>query len=332
MRVLIFTEGGSQIGLGHITRCSSLYDELAERGIKVEFIINSDTGQFEIIKHKKYKIVNWLSKEFLTNYIKQSDYCIVDSYLASEDLYRVISNRAKKSLYIDDIGRIKYPEGIVVNPSLSTEAVKYQLKDTNCYLLGPKYIVLRSPFIQVKRERINQQIKEVLVTLGGSDIHNLTPRILKQLSSKKTEIIFNVVIGNAFENINEIKSFSRKNIKFYENATAEEMKSIMLRSDFAITAAGQTIYELISTQTPFIPIKVIENQHYNILALRALDLVDITLEYNDPLFNEKLICEVGNIMELSNRINLIKRYEKVIDGLGSKRIIDALISEGTYGE
>jgi spore coat polysaccharide biosynthesis predicted glycosyltransferase SpsG len=39
---------------------------------------------------------------------------------------------------------------------------------------------------------------------------------------------------------------------------------LMVKSDLAITAAGQTIYELLATQTPFIPIKVIENQENNV--------------------------------------------------------------------
>jgi UDP-2,4-diacetamido-2,4,6-trideoxy-beta-L-altropyranose hydrolase len=326
MRALIFTEGGSQIGLGHISRCSSLYDELEDRGINAEFIVYGDTEHFEIIKNKKYKVVNWLSKAFLKNYIKKSDYCIVDSYLAGEELYRVISSQSKKSLFIDDNGRINYPEGIVVNPSLSTKKVKCSNKGTNCYLLGPKYIILRKPFIQIKREHINSKIKEVLITLGGSDIHKLTPRILRQFSSQSTDIIFNVVMGNAFTNSEEMKSLSSKNINFYENATAEKMKSIMQRSDFAITAAGQTIYELISTQTPFIPIQVIENQHHNILALKELNLVENTLENSDPFFNEKLICEIKKMMELNTRNKLVEKYKEFIDGLGSKRIIDALIS------
>ncbi|GGM31918.1 hypothetical protein GCM10011351_17630 [Paraliobacillus quinghaiensis] len=326
MRALIFTEGGSQIGLGHISRCSSLYDELLDREIEVEFIINSDTSQIEIIKNKQYKVINWLSKEFLTNYIKQSDYCIVDSYLASQDLYLVISNQSKKSLFIDDNGRIEYPEGIVVNPSLSTEAVKYPINDTNCYLLGTKYIILRSPFIQVNRENINPQVKEVLITLGGSDIHNLTPSILNRLGNKNSEITFNVVIGSAFNNIEEIKSFSSKNINFYENVSAREMKSIMLRSDFAITAAGQTIYELLATQTPFIPIKVIDNQHYNLLALKECNLIETALEYNDTFFSEKLIFEFENLMKFSTRAEWVKKYKGVIDGLGSRRIIETLLS------
>ncbi|MCP8617532.1 UDP-2,4-diacetamido-2,4,6-trideoxy-beta-L-altropyranose hydrolase [Salirhabdus salicampi] len=326
MRALIFTEGGSQIGLGHISRCSSLYDELTNRGIEVEFIINSDTGKFEIIKDKQYKIVNWLSKEFLTNYIKQCDYCIVDSYLASYDIYRIISKRAAKTLFIDDNGRIDYPEGIVVNPSLSTQAVEYPINDTNCYLLGPKYVILRSPFTQVRRTHINPQVKEVLITLGGSDIHNLTPNILKNLAINNSEITFNVVIGNAFENIKEIKSIRSKNFNFYENATAAEMKSIMLKSDFAITAAGQTIYELLATQTPFIPIKVIDNQHHNILALKELNLIETALEYSDTFFSEKLIYKFENLKKFNNRIGLVEKYKEVIDGLGSKRIIETLLS------
>ncbi|WP_209121730.1 UDP-2,4-diacetamido-2,4,6-trideoxy-beta-L-altropyranose hydrolase [Alkalihalobacillus sp. BA299] len=329
MRALIFTEGGNQIGLGHISRCSSLYDELLARGIEVEFIINSESGQFDIIENKQYKVVNWLSKEYLTNYIKQSDYCIVDSYLASKEFYRIISECGRKSLFIDDNGRMEYPDSIVVNPSLSTEAVKYPINDTNCYLLGTKYIILRIPFIQVKREYIKSHVKEVLITLGGSDIHNLTLKILKQLQKNNSEVIFNVVIGKAFRNIEEIKSFSSKNINLYENATAEEMKSIMLKSDFAITAAGQTIYELLATQTPFIPIKVIDNQHHNILTLEELNLIKTALEYNDNFFIEKLIIEYENMMQFNTRLELVEKYKGVIDGLGSKRIIDTLLSGET---
>jgi UDP-2,4-diacetamido-2,4,6-trideoxy-beta-L-altropyranose hydrolase len=327
VRALIFTEGGSQIGLGHISRCSSLYDELADREIEVEFIINSDTSQIDIIKNKQYKVVNWLSKEFLTNYIKQSDYCIVDSYLASQDLYRVISNQSKKTLFIDDNGRIEYPEGIVVNPSLSTEAVKYPINDTNCYLLGPKYIILRSPFIQVNRESINPKVKEVLITLGGSDIHNLTPSILKRLSKNNTEITFNVVIGNGFNNIEEIKSLSLKNISFYENATASEMKTIMFKSDFAITAAGQTIYELLATQTPFIPIKIIENQNNNVAGLKEFNLVKNILDYKDLNFLQKIDDEFNKLLDIYKRTQAIHLYNNVIDGLGSRRLIDILVDE-----
>ncbi|MFZ3577520.1 UDP-2,4-diacetamido-2,4,6-trideoxy-beta-L-altropyranose hydrolase [Virgibacillus sp. DJP39] len=326
MRALIFTEGGSQIGLGHISRCSSLYDELEGRGLDVEFIIFGDSEDIGIIKNKKFKLINWLSIDFLNNYIKESDYCIVDSYLASEELYRVISNRAKKSLFIDDNGRIKYPKGIVVNPALSTEEVSYQENDTTCYLLGPEYIILRSPFIQVKRKTINSLVKNVLITLGGSDIHNLTPDILNQFSSRYQDVKFYVVIGNAFKNIDEIKTYSSNNITFYENATAEEMKKIMLKSDFAITAAGQTIYELLATQTPFIPIKIIENQSNNIAGLKKFNLVKTVLDFKDVDFLENMELEFQKLLNMDKRNEIVTLFADVIDGLGSKRLVDRMIA------
>lgn len=247
--------------------------------------------------------------------------------MASEDLYQVISNHARKSLFIDDVGRIEYPKGIVVNPSLSTEAVKYPISDINCYLLGPKYIILRNPFIQVKRVNINSQVKEVLITLGGSDIHNLTPGILNQLCNNNSEITFNVVIGNAFKNINEIKRFSANNINLYENATDTDMKAIMLKSDFAITAAGQTIYELLATQTPFIPIKIIENQNNNIVGLKEYNLVKRILDYEDINLLEKLEDEFYNLLNTDKRTHIVNLYTDVIDGLGSRRIINRLVDD-----
>ncbi|WP_209121610.1 UDP-2,4-diacetamido-2,4,6-trideoxy-beta-L-altropyranose hydrolase [Alkalihalobacillus sp. BA299] len=328
MRVLIFTEGGSRIGLGHISRCSSLYDELEARRIEVEFIIYGDINENEIIQNKRSKVTNWFSKEFLNQYIKKSDYCIVDSYLASEDLYRVISNRAKECLFIDDNARVKYPKGIIVNPSLFTNAVMYPKNDHSCFLLGHKYIILRRPFIQVKRETLKTKVTEVLITLGGSDIHNLTPVILDLFVSKYPNITFHVVLGNAFNNAIQIKKINSKNMNFYENATAEEMKNIMLKSDLAITAAGQTIYELMATQTPFIPIKVIDNQKNNIEGLKKLRLIETDLYYKDPLFKDKLIVKFEKMLDFCKRKEFSSKNKNVIDGLGTKRIIDAL----TQGE
>jgi UDP-2,4-diacetamido-2,4,6-trideoxy-beta-L-altropyranose hydrolase len=324
MRALIFTEGGTQIGFGHISRCSSLYDELDSRGIEVQFVIFGDLSEISMLENKNYQVVDWQSTSFLNDYIKENDYCIVDSYLASEDLYNVISNRAKQSVFIDDNGRIQYPEGIVVNPSLYTKAVKYLKNDTNCFLLGSQYIILRKPFIQVKREMIHPQVKEVIITLGGTDIHNLTPLIVTQLCSKYPDILFNVVVRNALPSLEEMKS----NVKVYENLSAEEMQSTMLKSDLAITAAGQTIHELIATQTPFIPIKVAENQSNNMIGLKELNLVELALEYNDDFFIEKIQTGFEKMLNYNVRNTLANQYLNVVDGLGSKRIIDALIKVG----
>lgn len=326
MKVLIFTEGGTRIGLGHISRCSSLYDELTDRGIETEFIINGSPNEVDLISSNIY-FKDWLSKEFLINYIKETDYCIVDSYLADISLYKVISEKSKRCLFIDDNARIKYPKGIVVNPSLNTEGLDYYLNDDNNYLLGLDYIILRQPFINLKREAINNGVKEVLVTMGGADPNNLTPTILNLLNSRFPNITYNVVVSKAYKNLDKVKEMINDNILFYENATAEEMKRLMLKSDIAITAAGQTIYELLATQTPFIPILVADNQKNNIAGLMKLNLAETIIDYRDKLFREILASEFIKLLDYKKRCEISCLYTNVVDGLGSKRIIDQLLAK-----
>ena len=44
MKVFIITEGGKDIGFGHITQCLSLYQAFKEKGILPKFIINGDNN------------------------------------------------------------------------------------------------------------------------------------------------------------------------------------------------------------------------------------------------------------------------------------------------
>lgn len=332
MKVKIFTEGGNDIGLGHISRCSSLYDEIASRGIDVELVIFGNIKNIDFFQGRIVKNIDWLSDDYLDSYINNTEYCIVDSYLASKNLYQVISDKSKKALYIDDNTRIEYPKSIIVNPSLSVDNLNYTKKSENTYLLGAKFIILRSPFVNVVRKIINKDVKEVLITMGGSDFRDLTPKILNLICRKYSQIKFAVVVGNAFHNISLINSINLNNVELYYNIDAELMKKLMLRSDFSITAAGQTIYELLATETPFIPIKIINNQENNINGLRKLNPHQIVIEHDDEYFIEKLDIEFKMMLSQVQRGDHLNFYKNKVDGIGSKRIVDILLREQLHGK
>ena len=90
MKVKIFTEGGGDIGLGHISRCCSLFDEVYNRGIDIDFIIYGDILNVESFIDRPVINDNWLSADYLNRNVERTDYCIVDSYLASKKLYEII--------------------------------------------------------------------------------------------------------------------------------------------------------------------------------------------------------------------------------------------------
>ncbi|BDU51153.1 UDP-2,4-diacetamido-2,4,6-trideoxy-beta-L-altropyranose hydrolase [Haliovirga abyssi] len=310
----IFTEGGTEIGYGHITRCSALYEEIEKRGYEVEFIINGDEEVLDIIKNKKIRLIDWRDENYLSNLLHKNDYVIIDSYLADKEIYKFISNKVGKILYIDDNQRIEYPKGIVVNPSIYGKELNYPEKERIRYLLGANYVILRKEFLNIpimKNHKDNkdnkdnkEKIEDILITFGGSDIKNITPKILKLLAKNDLKLKKHIVIGKGYKNIAQIKKEADNNTNFYYNLNAEEMKNLMLKCDFAISAAGQTIYELLRIGIPFVAIKVADNQENNIKGLSKLGI-----NCFDEFTIEKLKLYYFKI-------------PKIIDGKGVNRIIN----------
>lgn len=327
MKIKIFTEGGKDIGLGHVSRCSSLYNEVSDRGISVEFMVFGDIGNIDFLNGINIINENWLDKEYLFNSISSDDYAIVDSYKAAKAIYNIISKNTKKALFIDDIGRIAYPEGIIVNPSLDSSHIDYSQSPNSILLSGPEYVILRQQFRGVKREDISNEVKRVLIMMGGTDIRGLIPLIINSICRNIPDTEFHIVTGpkdawNMQSQISEIN-----NITFHKNQNATQMIELMASSDLAITAAGQTIYELLATQTPFIPIKVIENQENNIKSLLKYNPEQIVLRYDDSDFLSHLNKALEIYSSFEYRKNCKRKYKGLIDGYGSKRIVDYLLKD-----
>ena len=131
MQVLIITEGSSDIGFGHITRCTSLYQAFEKKGIIPEFIINGDEIVNSLLNGKRCNLLDWLkNRKKLYSLVKGSNIVVIDSYLADSDFYDDISSIVKLSVYIDDNKRIDYPKGIVVNGTIFAEKMDYPKRET----------------------------------------------------------------------------------------------------------------------------------------------------------------------------------------------------------
>ncbi|MDY0277770.1 MAG: GNAT family N-acetyltransferase [Acholeplasma sp.] len=325
MKVYIFTEGGINIGYGHITRCNALCSELIKKNVEVDLVVDGSISDIDYISKVNIINKNWLDLNYLKKSITDNDYVIIDSYKATKEIYDLIAKRAKKVLYVDDIYRLDYPEGVIVNPSLLSDTIKYSQLKHNLILSGPEYIILREPFRNISTKEINKHISRVLITLGATDIRDLTSVILDNIAIKHSDIVFDVILSE--DKFSNFKSSNNNNIVFHTNVTANTMCEIMCRVDFAITAAGQTIYELIATETPFIAIQVIENQKENIVALNKLISQNITIKYDESNFINTLSLMFEELTKLNNRKNIHDTIKYSIDGLGSKRIIEYLLED-----
>lgn len=322
MRVLIFTEGGENIGLGHISRCSSLYEEVTKREIPVEMIIYGDFSNVSFLENKYFKNENWINLDFLNSELKQDDLVIIDSYLAPKEIYEYIASIVHSVIYIDDNDRIEYPlAGTIVKPYINLNP---NAKLNRELLSGAEYIILREPFIDSPYTELKSELSSVLIIMGGMDTKGITEEIIETIVSKQTEIQFDIVVG-AHKVSTYIERYSYKNVTFYTNLTASEIRSCMLKSDLAITAAGQTIFELIATRTPFIPIQVADNQGNNMRAVREIVSSNILINSEDNHYLYQLTTIFNQMKSYSFRKGLLKNMEGLVDGKGRVRIIDYLL-------
>jgi len=326
MKVFIITEGGKNIGFGHITRCLSLYQSFKKRGILPKFIINGDDNIEYLLKNVNYQIFNWLDeRNKLFEIIKDTDIAIIDSYLADSSFYIQISNLVKTPVYIDDNKRLDYPKGIVLNGNIHAETLNYPKKKGATYLLGTKYTPLRKEFWEIPEKKIKEKIESIMVTFGGDDVKNMTPKILQFLNNEYPNLKKNVIIGKSFNNIDEIKKEADYNTKLIYHPNAQKIREIILESDIAISAGGQTLNELARIGVPTIGVCIVDNQLESIKEWSKISFLKYAGWYNESNIIEKIKNSIKILEDAKVRKNTSKIGIKFIDGKGSLRIIKILL-------
>lgn len=326
MKVNIITEGGHKYGLGHVTRCFALYQEFVRRGISPELIMQGDDELRDIVTNGKCQTFDWMvEKDRLFTIIDKADIVVVDSYLANRKFYEEMSKRTATLAYIDDNARIDYPRGIVVNGSLNARHLPYPRSKGIKYLLGPQYACVREEFRAVSKKTIKKKVKSVMVIFGGSDVKNVTPKILKLLVNDFPDFTKNVVIGKKFHNTKEIlkEKDDKTNFLFYPNA--KELAKTMVASNVAISAAGQTLYELFRVGVPTITIAVADNQLQEARYAHTLHLSEHVGYWNGRATLSAVAAALERLKETTLRMERSKRSKKMIDGKGASRIVDFLI-------
>ena len=88
--------------------------------------------------------------------------------------------------------------------------------------------------------------------MGGSDIRSMSKPLLLDIKENFPHVKINLVIGPSFKNSEELQSLELGNVNIVKSPNAEEMYSLMQESDVAISAGGQTLYELYASNVSIV--------------------------------------------------------------------------------
>lgn len=330
-KLLIITEGGKEIGFGHITRTLSIATHFFNFGYELHFIINGDDSLVDIMKPYSYKIYNWQAEtQKLEKNLQDCQLILLDSMKISDNQIKKLETLHIPIIYIDDEKQRNILErGFVVDWTVfrNNDNSFLPKKENVKYFLGSLFTPLRQQFLEASQNPINQEVKKIMITFGGSDVRNLTPFIVKILNTNFPNLEKDIIIGGGFDNIDEIQKYTTHNTNLIYNATAKEMIASMQTSDIAIAAGGQTLYELAKIGIPTIGILLVENAKDDTLGWAKTGFLKYIGEFDSSSLQEDIINAIKNLSSYDIRVQMQKDGAKYISQNGSKLLVEQILKD-----
>lgn len=343
MRFFFRADGNSVIGWGHIMRSLSIASAACNDDAEC-FFVCADAKMKALIESRGFRVFvldsdYTIMNDEIKNLVKllklyKPDYMFIDSYYVSNEYFSKI-NSFTRLVYIDDVYTFPYNVNYLINYNIdATEQKYYELYHNRVLpylMIGPRYTPLRSEFKYIK-SRTRERVSDVFVSVGGSDRLRFVIRIIYELlnDSELTDgMKYHFIIAGDELEKKEIYNLAQKYdwILLYENVN--NMAEIMCSCDVAISAAGNTIYELCACGIPTITYILADNQIDSADEFERRGIMisagDIRKQdYRCDVIIEKLKMLVN---DKEKRFILSKKMNDIVDGNGAKNIIDDIISK-----
>ena len=362
--ILFRADANSNIGMGHVMRCLSIADALAGNdsfpsivsGKKSIKFVLADEGISDLIKSRGYEpIVLHTRYDRMDEEIPvweelapsiDADLIIVDSYFVTPTYLTYLKDNIGRVCYLDDVLSFPYPTDILINYNAYANLTDYQElyegREAPEFLLGVEYAPLRSSFIGVERREQRKEVKEVLLSTGGSDELHIALSFVKYLCEQQPDgRTYHILLGAMNQDKPAIREMAEKmdNIILHENV--QDMRGLICAMDLVISAAGSTLYEICACGVPLITFSTADNQvpgaetFENLgLAVNIGDLRDPTSINPSAVISGTLssdaverIMEAEEDLDVDTRISMVRHQRETIDGMGAKRLSERLIEK-----
>jgi UDP-2,4-diacetamido-2,4,6-trideoxy-beta-L-altropyranose hydrolase len=337
-RVLCRVDAGPNTGLGHLQRCLSLAEAFRRQGLAVVFLVPEvgdvparvQGGGFELLgrDHGKCFAGGGGDRDMVVDAarLQACDLVVLDSYHIDNEYIADVRRAGLVTIVIDDLAAEPFAAHLVVNGAAGTDRLAYTSStgDTQ-FLLGPQYALLHTAFWGAPKRVLSPKVNHILVSVGGADPGRALPRILRSIDGLSDSFTITAVVGPfAFDDPDPAPEQYDHPVSFIR--AAHHLRQLMYDADVAVSASGQTLYELAATGTPAVAVQLFENQATNVRGLAAEGAVVDGGNASDADFNVRLGRSVAELIgDGRKRDRLSHRGQALIDGLGATRVAAAAL-------
>ncbi len=256
---------------------------------------------------------------------------VLDGYHFDPAYQKAVRDAGFKLLVVDDMAHFPcYHADIILNQNIYADQLMYNCNKETKLLLGTKYALLRQEFRAWRswKRTISDTARKILVTIGASDLENVSLEVIEALESVTVPgIEAKVVVGPSNPNLNELKRAAKQsstNIQILQDV--RDMPPLMAWADVAVSAAGSTCYELCHMRVPSVVLIAAENQELLCDSLNAVGAAE-SLGRHENLSQSVISESLGQLLASKpRRLRMSEAAYRLVDGKGAARIVDALVA------
>ncbi len=324
--LLFRTDANAAIGMGHVTRSLALAEAWVQGGGRATFAMReppADVARRLDALGIALARVSSAEDESAIARATRAGVVVVDGYEIDETHQRALAAHGAKIVVVDDNAEIASPVADVIvngNP-YATPALYAHLGGRPELLLGAEYTMLREAFRRAhQRTPARPGAERILVSFGGSDPANLTPRAIDALRGTSFDV--RVVVGGANPRAADLRTQAGARVRV--DVAVGDMTEPMSWADIAVVAAGGTSWELACLGVPAIAVVVADNQRRVGETLKRAGLA-VVIDSATDATPERLREEVDRLGgDLEARTRMARSGPALIDGKGVLRICDVL--------
>ena len=327
MRVLLHPDGGSGIGLGHASRCGALAGILQVEGHAASVLVDPSSGLADYLYRMQVTVLeDFASPGELIGHAERlkANVVVIDSYRWSAADFAAIRQKTRLVAAFDDEAKRSLPVDAVINGAPRAERLAYRTLPHTRRWLGLQYQVIREEFRDVAARNKAYAVRSLIVLVGGSDPLGLLPQLAQRLDAiaARMQPSFKVqLICGPYTPMPATEALA-----FVEAVQhPSDLRERMLNADLALSASGQTLFELARCGTPTIAFCSGEDQVPNLAALADEGVVWDSGHASRPGWLDRVEAAIRILAAAPDRRDHMSSVaQSLIDGRGADRIVGEL--------
>lgn len=332
MKVLLHADGGDGVGLGHLSRCLALSEALRDYGHETLIAAGPNLGLRTVLNEQACPYlecepslggITRVAREFNASVI------VIDSYRWNSADFVAMQGLCWVVVF-DDEGIREFAVDVIINGAISATDLIYSCSSHTKLWLGADFQVVRPPFSSMLTRRVSRNIESILIIVGGDDPMNLLPQLAllfeRIVDEADVQLRVEIICGPF------VKSLNVNGLRhIHVCINPPDLPARMATTDIAVSAAGQTLYELARCGTPTIGFYAGNDQRRNLVDLSNAGFVLNAGSARDPRFlinlEQKFWCLSGDY-EL--RQQMARTGQSIFDGQGARRIANNISQLGSH--